>query len=360
MVKIDAGFVRYNANTGNKYVGDCVVRSLSIAFGIDYNAVRSELNRIKRELNQGGFNYSPVFNRFLKDRGVQFTPYTTNDGPITEEEFSNLHPSGTYLLLTGKESNAARGVSTHMVCIMNGDIYDSWDSSEYCVVQWCKVLGGTTSVNMNLDYHEILPELKDYLTAYVDKLSTRFTEYDSKLELVDHQNTGHVDRMTYDGLYVVVKLGETPYYSRWMGHQTFGKQLVVKLNPAKSLEENLKLLKSKLKQRIYDFAYDIRKDLSDAARADSVFKSEEFNPNYRGDLRKLMQLPSWSYPYVTYFSDEGSSYYGYKYEVQMDAMEDDPRGSFDSEVVFKEDTLRELKQAMEEYRKHFRRFGYDY
>ena len=40
---------RYNANTRDSNVGDCVKRSLSVAFRTDYDEVSRELNRIKRD-----------------------------------------------------------------------------------------------------------------------------------------------------------------------------------------------------------------------------------------------------------------------------------------------------------------------
>ena len=47
---------RYNANTRDSNVGDCVKRSLSVAFRTDYDEVSRELNRIKRDIGGIVFN----------------------------------------------------------------------------------------------------------------------------------------------------------------------------------------------------------------------------------------------------------------------------------------------------------------
>lgn len=41
-------FKRYNANTKDVNKGDCTVRAMSLAYGIDYEAVYKELKQIQK------------------------------------------------------------------------------------------------------------------------------------------------------------------------------------------------------------------------------------------------------------------------------------------------------------------------
>ena len=47
----------------------------------------------------------------------------------TVADFAAEHPSGTYIL----------SLSGHVVCVMDGDYYDTWDSGgEIPLYYWCK------------------------------------------------------------------------------------------------------------------------------------------------------------------------------------------------------------------------------
>ena len=95
MKRIDAAFKRYNINAQDKSVGDCVKRALAYAFGMDYNEVGRELNKIKRDIGGTAFNTTRVFTKFLKDHGaVKLNTLEENQGAIEvpEEEFASEHP----------------------------------------------------------------------------------------------------------------------------------------------------------------------------------------------------------------------------------------------------------------------------
>ena len=132
-----SNFVKYNANARGKLTGDCVKRAISLAFNKPYRQVEKDLNRIRKECNLTCFSYcSPfVFERLIKEYGAgnkQFIPY---DSRISLSNFAKGF-NGTYLVdCCGRDENRP----THIVCVTNNTVYDSWDSSEYVVCDYFKV-----------------------------------------------------------------------------------------------------------------------------------------------------------------------------------------------------------------------------
>ena len=113
-------FIKVNPNPYGSYVGDCVVRALSIALDQDWYSTYIELvvqgfamcdmpssNRVWAELLKSyGFR-----SRMLPDTCPRC--YTIRD-------FCGEHFTGTYIVGTG----------THVVAVIDGDYYDSWDSGD--------------------------------------------------------------------------------------------------------------------------------------------------------------------------------------------------------------------------------------
>ena len=134
---MSGNFVRYNANARGKYVGDCVKRAVSLAFNKPYRQVERDLNRVRRECNLTGFSYcSPfVFERLIKEYGAGNKQLLPCDCRITLSSFAKGF-NGTYLVdCCGRDEDRP----THIVCVTNNSVYDSWDSSEYVVWDYFKV-----------------------------------------------------------------------------------------------------------------------------------------------------------------------------------------------------------------------------
>lgn len=357
---ISADIKYYNANTRDAYVGDCVKRALSVAYSMDYDKVSAELNAIKRKRGNRAFNETPVFTEFIKRRGDSFyscsdgvvDPDTgeileTRDGEIVRRvlEFCDVVKDGVYLVLVSKNQG---GYSTHLAAIVDGTLYDSWDSQKWFINQICKCKNARHDV-FELNYDMVKPDVDEFLVAYVETLNSKCPDYMTLS--YSTADRSRIDRYTYEE-YLSCKLDSVSNYAdRWKyrSGRTLGHFLTFKLNPRMSVEENIETLKRKAKQKIYDWVYNIRKDLQDAEAAESL----DVNPKFRGDRVDLMKLPSWCRPYVTYFYDTGEydAKAGdvYRFVVYMDALPEDPRYESDPEVSFYADTLRELKSKMNDY-----------
>lgn len=109
----------YNPNPKGKLTGDCVIRALSKALNEDWYSVYDDLCEEGKRAGDWG-NTNSVWGAYLRRRGFDryiIPNYCPNC--YTLADFAQEHDRGTYIVATG----------THVVCIKDGVIYDSWDSS---------------------------------------------------------------------------------------------------------------------------------------------------------------------------------------------------------------------------------------
>ena len=113
-------YVRYNPNPLGRNTGDCVVRALSKALGVDwttaYDYVTDEARRL---FDMPEANH--VWIGLLRAAGFKLCSLPDRcPDCYTVRDFSLDHPSGLYVLGTG----------THVVTMENGDWFDSYDSGD--------------------------------------------------------------------------------------------------------------------------------------------------------------------------------------------------------------------------------------
>lgn len=101
--------------------GDCVIRSLTKAIDLDWREVFEELLPYAREL-QCMPNGKACYERYLKDKGFTYTGISNKKGTKrpTVDSFAKAHKSGIYVLI----------VANHLVAVVDGMYYDTWDSGE--------------------------------------------------------------------------------------------------------------------------------------------------------------------------------------------------------------------------------------
>ena len=109
----------YNPNPQGKLTGDCAVRAISAALGLDWDEAYA-LIAAKGFAMCDMPNANSVWGAALKQRDFvrEVVPNTCPDC-YTFADFANDHRSGTFVLGTG----------THVATVIDGVIYDSWDSS---------------------------------------------------------------------------------------------------------------------------------------------------------------------------------------------------------------------------------------
>lgn len=122
-------WVYCNPNPARRTAGDCVVRGLAIVFDLSWDDAYDRIVAWgKREHEMPSANM--VLDSFMDSRGYEkFLLPATCLHCYTVNDFANEHPYGSYLLGTG----------THVVAVIDGDYYDTWDSGgETPIYYWTK------------------------------------------------------------------------------------------------------------------------------------------------------------------------------------------------------------------------------
>jgi hypothetical protein len=110
----------YNPNPTGRRVGDCAVRAISVALDVDWETAFLMLARNAYAMGDMP-SADSVWGALLRQNGF-YREAIPNTCPecYTAEQFSVDHPKGTFVL----------GFGGHVATVKDGDIYDSWDSSQ--------------------------------------------------------------------------------------------------------------------------------------------------------------------------------------------------------------------------------------
>lgn len=116
-------WVYHNQNPAQRQVNDCVIRAISLAEDRSWDEVYYELSQIaQREciiLDDVDF-VEPYLNKKYDK-----VCYRCKDCKLTLEEFARLNPTGVFLVT----------MKGHITCVVDGDIYDTWDCTDRFI--WC-------------------------------------------------------------------------------------------------------------------------------------------------------------------------------------------------------------------------------
>lgn len=112
-------WIEFNNNPTGRRVGDCAIRAVSVALGVDWEAAFAMIAA-------NGFamgdvvSADSVWGATLRQHGFYRTaiPDSCPDC-YTAADFARDHPRGVYVL----------GFGGHVATIKDGRLYDAWDSS---------------------------------------------------------------------------------------------------------------------------------------------------------------------------------------------------------------------------------------
>ena len=113
-------YIEYNPNPTGRRVGDCSIRAIAKALNVSWETAYAMITANGFAMGDMPSSNS-VWGAVLRQNGFyrESLPDTCPDC-YTAEDFANDHPQGTYVL----------GFGTHVATIVDGNIYDSWDSSK--------------------------------------------------------------------------------------------------------------------------------------------------------------------------------------------------------------------------------------
>lgn len=113
-------WIYYNPNPTERSVEDCAVRAVAKALNVSWE--RAYVLIVKAGYNMGDMPHSnSVWGSVLRQHGFyrSIIPNTCPDC-YTAEDFCKEHPHGVFVL----------GFNTHTATVVDGNIYDSFDSSK--------------------------------------------------------------------------------------------------------------------------------------------------------------------------------------------------------------------------------------
>ena len=113
-------WIKYNPNPTGRNVGDCAVRAIAKALDVDWETAYIMI--VKNGYQMGDMPSSDsVWGAVLRQNGF-YRKAIPNKCPdcYTARDFAADNPEGTFVL----------GFGGHVATIKNGNLYDSWDSSE--------------------------------------------------------------------------------------------------------------------------------------------------------------------------------------------------------------------------------------
>ena len=113
-------YIYYNPNPVGRRVGDCAVRAVAKALDVDWEEAYSMI--CLNGFSMGDMPSSDaVWGAVLRQHGFmkRIIPNTCPEC-YTAGDFARDNPRGTYVL----------GFGGHVTTVVDGDIYDSWDSSK--------------------------------------------------------------------------------------------------------------------------------------------------------------------------------------------------------------------------------------
>lgn len=113
-------FIKTNPNPAGAYVGDCVVRAIAIAFNESWYDAYMEL-MLKGLVLCDMPSSNRVWGELLRDKGYKrYIIPNECVGCYTIRDFCGEYFKGKYVVGTG----------THVVTVIDGNYYDTWDSGD--------------------------------------------------------------------------------------------------------------------------------------------------------------------------------------------------------------------------------------
>lgn len=349
-----AEFVKYNANNRGNDVGDCVKRSMSLAFDVPYYQIGKLLNAKMKEKRKHAWNIEPVFSAVIMDLGGH--SYTKMSSPITVDDFAEneADPGTTYLLLVGKKF----GQTSHLVCVRDQKIWDSWDCRDWFVTGYYVIPIESKPIT----------DVKDHLEELVESYFTSDFEDDVTRQMfkwgLDEGDLLFKPTIKGYSIYTSCKLEMSPT-DVIPKKRAYTFQIVLPIEPTMTVEEAEAFIRKTAKVRIYDRLYSIagqEKKLREEWEVRNQMGYDE-PKEYWLDARErkfIATLPGWARALIKWIDIQDPNQYHDSYRITMRKLPTDDRHPNITKFSLEAYTADQLREMIDRYGKYGEIEGIDY
>ena len=346
-----AQLVRYNANARGNSVGDCVKRSMSYAFDMSYNDISKLLLAKMKEKRCSQWNILPVFRPVIEELGGRNVTDQCVSSPITLDEFADNHTTGTYILLVGDKP----GSTSHAVCIVDGKVYDSWDSRDkYVTTVWLVKEDVDTSETFDIaaNVDSLVPVINNAIEKYLNKYAAKYDWIDDTVLSI------RITRKAYTLYASFIVIASVP--------GIYDEDIHVKLpyvfNPRTTYDEAVKQIDNVTKVKLYDKLYAVNTAVKSEREAFAI------NPDFRKikdkfymdaqELKFYNQLPGWAKAIITFLDIQQPNMYSDSYTIHAKCLPGDPRP--EDKLYFRAYNSAQMKDMLKRYHDNWEHPDRDY
>ena len=358
-----AKLVKYNANTRGTSTGDCTARSISLAFNIDYSKVRKMMNASAKKLRYRSYNADGNVNTVIADLGGGYRKRP--DKKISVNEFADTNPQGTYLIGCSKLTEDR---ATHLVCVIDGVVYDSWDSRVYFVDEYWVIEKGTKGSDIT--------DVGYYLREWVNsKTASAYVEYIVNVfnDIIDKNRRLKkvVDKYNVDIKFTleVTKISLVNYTFNYGGEiyvripaydirKTYPHKFSIVFKPTMSPDEVQPYFDESFYGKLYPQVQQVIHKVEDICEGYSLTKDAKPREGtlymHSYEKKSFLTLPYWVQRLTTYFKADApfQEHYHDSIELYINTPPFDTQyGHCESERSFIAYTMSELKEGLEYYKK---------
>lgn len=341
---------KYNANRSGKAVGDCVKRSLSLAFGLPYSEISKLLVARMKEMKKPWWNRRSVYGTVITDLGG--TPLEKIPTLITVGEFADeSDPDIAYIVVCGKEY----GTTSHAVCIRDKKIWDSWDCSEYIVTYVSEVKSESTKqvtdiknaipgiVKSGIVYNTLYGEAERYAGKKAWELQL---DYECRI----------LNSYTIKTSWVATFFPDELIPKR----RKYNFDIVLTIEPYMNEEQAVEFIKKTGKQRMYDRMWAIgeqEKKLFEQVETEAKLAASGSNLGVRQkyamtnqEMKFLKTLPGWAQALALWVDIDRPEAYSDSYTVKMYKLPEDNVHPDENEVYFRAYNADQIRRMIKRYK----------
>lgn len=127
-------FHYYNANPKNRITTDCVVRAITTALNQDYNTTVMELAKMQCDTGYDDGD-KKLYDKYLQSKGwiKKYQPRKWDDSKYTGNEFCYEIQESTTWGVGDFTRIVANIGGHHIVAIIDGRVWDIWNSTDGCI-----------------------------------------------------------------------------------------------------------------------------------------------------------------------------------------------------------------------------------